>query len=645
MTKPVNISGDAHRDLANLIRKWSGWPGAALVFGEPIPEVSPYAMTEQDEQRFTINANMLVLNPNRVLRTITPFRLRQEAVLTGVMLHEAAHARFSRWRPTKPGQTWTHDDTGEPVTKAEASLACLMEEARIEGLMALKSEEFGADGLDWTIRASAAALLPMTSEALAGATIMDLIKSWALRAGRQIALTHTVHLTQRTWVNDFNALLQRSLVDHCREVSGREVDGITATQKLIEMVKWDGKDTGLSDDPAPDNTESWMVDMARDVLALLYPDGGAPEAGGGCAMPSQIQGQSGAEGDDQGSGGGSDPSEDDSPGDGESESGIGASDTDDEGSGKGEEPWWAQDLRHVENEGSEQCRFESKEKQGETPPKPSMIKSAGGGDGGAMGGWREPDKDERGVAANAEKFLRDLINPSESSTVTVTDQPSATVDGAALSAWRAAGARTDPKFFRRTRREVEPTPPVKIAVLVDVSSSMSALQKPSALLSWALASAALDLRNFAGRGAQVSSCLIHWGTAVEVVQGVGGTLPGIREVPCNQGTRAMDRALALVEEQIPDFFTVPSKPENRLLVQFTDWELYGSLSQTTQYVSRALEAGVTMLTVAPPSGLGRSSRLATILRECPIQRGHNTVINYSDSEPHAVWDEAARMLR
>lgn len=624
----VKVSGEAQKTLSQMIRQWSGWRDARLVLGETRPDVSPFAMTEFDTHTFTIDPEPLVLNPNRVLNQVTPFRLRQEAVLTGVMMHEAGHARHSLWLPRNEAEraTFKHGN-GDEVTPQVVSLARCAEEARIEGLMSRDARDIGALGLDWTMRAASARLLPMTdvSEDPAQA-VLDVIQSWILRAGRVTAIQHWTGQEKPRWAFDFTNFLNRVLVDHFDWLDDAHNKALTVIDYLTWMVL-EGDDTGPS-----------MIDMARDLLRLLFPetdDEDMPQMGDSCSGSGDSADETGAGGaqraeqaDDEGSGQG----EADKPEDGDSE-----------GQGGGLSAKMMQDLADVE--AAAQVEVEASQETKKNPP-------TGGGAGGQgtetySGGWRDPSKAERETGKRAENFLRKMIDPSEAAKVVLSDSPGSNIDGAALSAWKAGGQHGDPMFFRRTNRAVEPAPPVKIAVLVDISSSMSELQKPSALLSWALATAAFDMRNFAGRGRQIESCLIHWGNDATVIQRNGEQLPGIREVPCNHGTRAMDEALRLVEEEIPGFFSEKAEPENRLLVQFTDWELFG-VGRVEEPLRKALEVGVNMLTVAP-SGWGRGHSMGGMMYQKIIgngvQRGKATVMNYDERHPEKVWDSAADLLK
>jgi hypothetical protein len=105
----------------------------------------------------------------------------------------------------------------------------------------------------------------------------------------------------------------------------------------------------------------------------------------------------------------------------------------------------------------------------------------------------------------------------------------------------------------------------------------------------------------------------------------------------------MDRAMALVEEQIPGFFDEQSTPTNRLLVQFTDWELWGR-NGVTPWIQRAMESGVNMVSVVPQAFSPRYSVLDGIMKDCKVQRGKSSLIKYNPKNPGAVWTEALHAL-
>lgn len=648
---PVEVTPAALRTYSDLMRQWSGWSDAVLEFGEP-GRVSPYASCDVLNHKFVVNADLLTLNPYRVLNTINPFRLRQEAVLTGAMLHEAGHARHSRWMPSPDeADEFAHPD-GEKVSKPTARLAMLLEEPRIEGRIAGEVSKIGAAGLDWTLRASAMALLPLTQISTdPDQAIMDIFRSWILRAGRQYALSYNVGgYNLPSWVYDFTALLHTALIDH---LTGEHVPPPTVQSVASKIVNL-AMEAITMDRVKPEqaDTSTYMVDKAQEILALLYPNSegegeGGPgegiEMGSGCsAQPAQPgeagsePGESGDSGDEQGEGEGSEPGEGGEDGDGVSGNLLAELDAEAR----------ADDLALMERkakaatmDAADEAKTESEQKVG------GSQGGAGSGNYTAIGEFRLPTPKERDTAKEAETFLRRLIEPTESSKITLDSSPSATVDGAALSAWRAGGSVREPHFFKRTHRVEQPAPPIKIAILVDVSASMDVLQKPSALLSWALASACVDLRNFAGRGQQIESTLIHWGDRSTVIQHNGKPIPGIREVRCDQGTSDMHRALDLAEAELPGLFDITDKPVNRLVVQFTDWRLSSSCyNQTRERLTRLYDAGVNMLTVTPKPFVYRYTSLDTVLPPAGSRRTTHSIIEYDPSRPGEVWDQAAQML-
>lgn len=674
----VDISGDAHRDLSNRLRLWSGWADASLSF-VAVPE--GHASVNNDTHQFTADPEDLILNPNRVLRTVTPFRLRQEAVLTGALLHEAGHARYSHWDT---------EENLKGVSQAALDLAVLMEEARIEGRMTAEAETGavpGAHDLAWTMRAAAAHLLPMTQVAAdPDQALMDVLKSWALRAGRQYAVNAALGGTNKGhamphWVQDFTSLFHGVIVDHFDSDPARFTDHLldhnmtasSAANRVIEQL------IRMAQGAPSRDTNGYMVLTATRVLDLLFPETEEPPSvgGTGCGATSSTEPQpesdedseGGASDDDGEDGEGNTEPEDegsgDEPGAGDSgedeaepedseegpEADSEGDQSDEQGEGEGEstpEPSpLAAALSAMETSADAECEADAEDEKASTP-KQSGSQGGSGTYVGDGGGYRDPSATEREIQDGAERFLRGLIAPSEKSHVVLTESPSSSVDGSALAAWKAGGQTRDPRFFRRIRRESAPAAPVKIAVLVDVSSSMDQLQKPSALLSWAIAAAAIDLRNFAGRGVQVESCMIHWGNEARVIQHNGELLPGIREHECREGTHAMAEAFDLVDQEMPGFFDLSERPENRLLVQFTDWELFGKQDKAGEILSRGFEAGINMLTVAPRGYSVRRSNLDDVMALAAkggrAMLGTNTVLPYNPMFPEQVWEVAAETL-
>ena len=679
-TTPVQVGGQALKYLSDTLRKWSGWRDASLSLTAPPKEAgSPWAATHMVKRQVWVNVDELSLNPHRVLRTANPFRLRQEAIISGAMMHEAAHARFSTWKPRTEEDmaAFTHSDGTKP-TQATLALATLMEEPRIETRMRTEASKVGVLGLEWTMQAMALHLFPLDGRLRTqpDQQIMDLIAVWALRAGRRYGQYRAEVERERAnswwvpnahanlavknpaWVTDFDQMLHNELVDYRISRGDDHADALHAALnvggRLRDMILWE----------EPGEVSPDFIDYARSILNFLFPEtpdgeGPTPEAQGVCGMSMGDD-----EGDEEGDGSGSGESDEegDEEGDGsDSDSGSGEADEDEEESGTAV----SKDLQDVLNQSRREEEGEVKKGMSEPPPLPEpddspsdqRAGSSGGGSGAKAAStegttirqFDQPNRDDRALARSAEQFLRRQINPTETSAHMVNDSPSSSVDATALSVWKAGGRTQAPRFFAQTRRDVTPSPPVKIAVLVDISASMDVLAGPSARLSWALSTAAVDLRNFAGRGSQVESTLIHWGDEAKVVQEVGEILPGIGRHTCPDGTEAMGAALALVDQQIPGFFDPkePGREENRLIVQFTDWGLQRSsyvLDPAREWLTRGLTNGVKMLSVVPP----RVHRLTlgTMDTIIPEHLRHlHTVVSYDPNKPDGVWDEAASALR
>lgn len=649
------ISGSARASLGALYRQWSGWRNGQLKFGQPNPKVSDVAMTLRADRTTTVDPARVVRNPNKVLVRVNPFRLRQEAVLTGTLLHEAAHARFSTWRPcTDEGmKNYVHSD-GAPVAPATDDLAQALEEARVEGLMhgALTNpshELYQWTDLAWTLMIPPMVFIPR----------LDVARLYAEEPDprqRLMAFLETFILKGlREFVRDANSSAYwqyHDLMDQVLKLyfverdakPGEEPDATDRAHIIRELQRSVTHSITSDHDP---------VDRARAILEELFPNTppeDMPRMGGGCGegMAGEGPGEPGEQGSGSGSGSGSGEQSED---DGQSE------DPSRELSSR--EQALAHDTQTQLDRAAATERVAARARKkkaearaagGEQEPEAVSAQLGNGGGAGAgsayhYGTRRQPNADNRAEQKRAEQFLRSMIEPAEGRVDSLSESPAATVDGAALQRWKAGGRTGAPRFFQRTRREVTPSPPLKVAVLVDVSSSMNVLQEPSSILSWAIASAAIDLRNFAGRGRQIESTLIHWGDRARVIQANGKPTQGILVAACREGTQAMPEAMDLVEQEIPGFGSLPDKPEHRLLVQFTDWQLWSHCHQgVTEKVGGAVANGVNMLTILPPRySRGDHDRL---IGEAAATPGAGTVAvaHYDPENPHHVWDYAQRVI-
>lgn len=613
--EPVRVSGAAHKRLASMVRRWSGWDRGSLRF-EQMDE-GRIAHVDHVEQSMTVDIDRLLLNPNRVLMTVTPFRLRQEAVLTGVLLHETGHTLYSKWPPRTPEALaeMKHGD-GTPVEAETLKFAKVLEEPRVERRVAQNAGKMGAAHLSWTMRAAAAHLLPPTElSSDPSQRVMDLVEAWVKRAGRAYAYADAMSEPVPKWVSQFDLLVEDEVLAHLESLEDNPdsdykgdpfADAGTVMSILQRLPR------------VEDDEGTTVLDAAKTLLDLLFehdPNAPGGGSGGGCSsMTAPSEGE----------------------GDVDSDSDLAKA------LAKAEAT--AEEAEKDEAESQAKSAPESEDPKDDKPARQGQQ----GGSGSEVfdGVWRKPTPEEHGLKRGAERVLRAVVEPTERAVTRLSESPAATVDPAALAAWKAGGQVKEPRFFKRTKREVIPAPPVRVAILVDVSESMDTMQEPSAFLSWALASAALDLRNFAGQGTSVESCLIHWGNAARTIQQPGELLPGIRTVACNEGTReeAMADALLKADQMMPGFLDNPTgKPENRLIVQFTDWQLSGgqNVAKPDHPVQRALASGARMLSISPNQlGMGGWWDVYPLVADHPNTRA----VVYGGNEEQ-VWDEAARLLR
>ena len=589
---PVKLGPDVERGLSELFREISGRKTGTVTYGKP--KGSPYASTNMQTYACTMNLDALIRNPYRNLRKINPYYLRLEAVMTGALLHEAAHALYS-------------DDLikirqMDGVREDVKGLLTMLEEPRIERML---GESKRAAGLDWTMNVTAAVLIPpyTTSDASAEQELINLISAWILRAGRYM-YARSVH---GDWVYRFTVLLESAFARRLEEIQAQRGESPDpskisptdyAPQLRVRLAQ-------LITEPSL-RTEG-RVAMATGFMEVLFPEDT------GASFPSPC-------GESMDVGEKDEPSE----GSGEAKSGVDSSD--------------AQALADAISEMTEEMqegarKAEDKEMTG--------VPSMGSGDAAKLGhNRRQPTPEERDIARSAGTMLRSLLDPSETSHVNLSSAPAATVDPAEMALWKAGGQRTEPRFFRRTSRASRPTPPVRVGIAVDVSSSMKILQTPSAQMAWALASAAHDLRNFAGRGSQVDSAMVHWNTQSEVIQPSGSQPRGLYEQRCSGGTSAMASALRDLDAELPGFLMGGEERENRLLVQFTDWGLNAGRDAARSLLTPAIRSGLKMLIVAPP-------KFSYHLLKGTLPDLHFGVdyamITYGGN-PAAIWAEATALL-
>jgi hypothetical protein len=209
----------------------------------------------------------------------------------------------------------------------------------------------------------------------------------------------------------------------------------------------------------------------------------------------------------------------------------------------------------------------------------------------AITGTRPPRPDEQAAARRLARELRAAAH-RERATVTTT---SATPPGRlrmrgalAADAQRAAGATQTAEPFTRTARRHVPTPPLRVAVACDVSGSMFALAGPVASAAWILARAASHVPD-------ARSATVIFGAKVRPITSPGNAPKRVTEFTARDSTEQFTEALDALEAALD--LTRPGAA--RLLVIVSDGiftEQQRTLGQ--QRVNRLIAAGCAVLWLA-----------------------------------------------
>lgn len=581
-----NISDAAVVALRDFARRASGDETLGFRFEYLDGKVSRYV---PEHHRIEVDHTVLLRNPEGVLRIVTPFRLKQEAAITGAILHEVTRLRVSDLEEVTEYKVavTTHSVAGNPRV---LEFARVIEEVRIDNSVE------NTEGLGWTVRATAA-------KALGGidwdsTEIMDVMVRSILTAGRFVFQNDPPEWARHEWTWLWGKVAEHLISTY----PGRDV--VPMEERIRTQLDAAMTSAGKS--------AQRVLSAAHTTLSLLFPDNDAPEI----PAPGQAGGSTGAEGPDE---------------------------------------EYYQD--HMETSAGETGSEPSGESDDPGDPKGTLSTAAGLNTEYEKGftpiGRRGPGPPDRVVQQAASKFLASVIDPSTSTIRSLDDSPSSEVDPEALAVWRSAGADSEPRFFVRTRRETTPSVPAKIALLVDVSGSMDLLQAPSAQMSWALAAAAEDLSNYAGAGVNVEVVQVNWGSTARVVRHPGDPARTIDFYKCRQGTRAMHEAIELADEALGgSLLSTPERPENRLIVHFSDWVVQARSDLAAEFGAanlRALSAGTKILSVEPvPEGqMNNSYMVAADAVDIACEKaGHSGFrrVTYNGST-RRVWDAAIDMMR
>jgi hypothetical protein len=158
------------------------------------------------------------------------------------------------------------------------------------------------------------------------------------------------------------------------------------------------------------------------------------------------------------------------------------------------------------------------------------------------------------------------------------------------AAQRAAGAVPTAQPWQRTARQPVPDPELTVAVLVDVSGSMSDFAAPMSSAAWILAQATSR--------AGGTAATIAFGQAVTIITAPGHRPGQVREILAEDGTEVFDEAVAVADQLL--HLTTPGAA--RLVVIVSDGQFYANGFAAAQAtINRLLTAGCGVLCLTPES--------------------------------------------
>lgn len=508
-TDPIVLAAQAREILAGLHKRGdtvvrfktnrSGYTEDAV---DKLDERAP-GHFRADKKVLTLNLDTL-LNGKPIpdsLGTIEDWR--KYPILAGVAAHESAHARFSLWDSEGnevPESIPNPDyDPADPDSPAEfpvsetgklLDIAKLLEEPRVERLGVKTFTKTWRRAMQFS--ATHLILERVDEDDANGKDPLDAALNLViLIGGRLTAGTLGVSYDSRRGVKKVLESAQKIIETALQErmADDPDFDPYHEVMKIVADSVFDNNHT----DATP------RLEAARQILKIIHPErADDPDGGDG-----DGEGEEGDGGGSTGAGGSS-------SGEGEGEDGEGEGEGEDdegEGSGSSERDAAMQALM----EGMAESMKEAMdglitEMRKEIVSEESQPEGEGGGGYGAtiyrdprapgIDHHEQPNADDRELYRRAVDWMERQIQPTVTEFELGQWLP---VGGARLDvrsyvrdnlANHRANQRTD---WNRVSETVKPAPPVKVAVMLDGSGSMSSKRRLSASIGWAAANAAAQL--------------------------------------------------------------------------------------------------------------------------------------------------------
>ncbi|MBN9097972.1 MAG: VWA domain-containing protein [Pseudonocardia sp.] len=217
----------------------------------------------------------------------------------------------------------------------------------------------------------------------------------------------------------------------------------------------------------------------------------------------------------------------------------------------------------------------------------------GGGARDVIAGTRPPTPDERRAARQVGRSLDTAGVRDRVTTRTTSTLPPGRLrmrSALAADAQRAAGAIPTAEPFTRTTRRAVPTPPLRLGIACDVSSSMREFAKPVSAAAWILAHAAAHTR------VPATTATVAFGDAVHAITHPGAVPKMVTRFRAPDGYEVIDDALDALDGAL--HLSTPGAA--RLLVVVSDGIFSPAPRRAAQTrVDRLRAAGCGVLWLAP----------------------------------------------
>lgn len=460
---------------------------------------------------------------------------------TGVIYHEALHARFSAG--------WNIDQLNEEIKNEKVrKIFWLLEESRIEGLgvnviprnaLFLRSSAMGLsfaeaeENISEQTPTEAYAHLAGLTLARVDADVLDEFDVAILERKITNCLgEELVEKLREIWC-EFQGLNSMSRTDTSR--------GIKLAEKWVELVREKALENGESpNDPEQGESGEGMSGALSDLLEAL------DEARGDVAMSVF---------DDL------------------------AEQQDKEEMTKTVQSRQAESKRQSANK--------------ETAKRVFSI-SSGAGDSGSSSRLtevRKPDSQERSGAVLVAKMLEKAKYVERSMTEIQSVLPSGKLRTKAIvqkKALEAKGIRTEVPVWRKTQRKRTDDPTLSIGVLVDISGSMSSAMNPMASMAWILSEA--------GRRVQAKTAMVYFGSGVFPTLKVGQHLSEVKVYTAPDGTEKFGEAYNAIDGEL----NLVAGSGVRILVVVSDGNFTGMEKESVRKaITECQRNGVVVLWITP----------------------------------------------